>query len=200
MKKRYIFLIVSLSVIGSLTYYFDSQKKDNEFIIETERELDSLNKERDSIFYFADEVLDHIDEKKKKDSLKLTSLDDMVKNKQITIEQQVAELKDLVKKSQEMQELAEVEKNKAIQFERMAQKQKVESEKLREETLMVLDSIRTSNKVLITENKKQLNEIEKLKLEISKLEDTIEKIKSKYTIELEDDSNDDSKRKKKKKG
>jgi hypothetical protein len=81
-KKRYVFLIVSISVIGSLTYYFDrSQKKENEFIKETERELDSLNKERDSVFYFADEVLNHIDEQKKSDSLKLSSLDGMVKNK-----------------------------------------------------------------------------------------------------------------------
>ena len=96
MKKRYVFLIVSLIVIGSLTYYFDSQKKENEFIKETERELDSLNKERDSVFYFADEVLNHIDEQKKSDSLKLSSLDGMVKNKQITIEQQVVELKSLL--------------------------------------------------------------------------------------------------------
>ena len=179
MKKRYVFLIVSLAVIGSLTYYFDRiQKKENEFIKETERELDSLNKERDSVFYFADEVLNHIDEQKKSDSLKLSSLDGMVKNKQITIEQQVVELKSLLKKSNEMQEWAETERNKAIEVERMSKQQKMEAEKARKEVVDQLDSLKKVNHRLLDKNKfyekeniRLQNEIEKLKDKIVKFQD-----------------------------
>lgn len=179
MKKRYVFLIVSLLVIGSLTYYFDRiQKKENEFIKETERELDSLNKERDSVFYFADEVLNHIDEQKKSDSLKLSSLDGMVKNKQITIEQQVVELKTLLKKSNEMQEWAETERNKAIEVERMSKQQKMEAEKARKEVVDQLDSLKKVNHRLLDKNKfyekeniRLQNEIEKLKDKIVKFQD-----------------------------
>jgi cell division septum initiation protein DivIVA len=178
-KKRYVFLIVSLAVIGSLTYYFDRiQKKENEFIKETERELDSLNKERDSVFYFADEVLNHIDEQKKSDSLKLSSLDGMVKNKQITIEQQVVELKSLLKKSNEMQEWAETERNKAIEVERMSKQQKMEAEKARKEVVDQLDSLKKVNHRLLDKNKfyekeniRLQNEIEKLKDKIVKFQD-----------------------------
>ena len=179
MKKRYVFLIVSISVIGSLTYYFDrSQKKENEFIKETERELDSLNKERDSVFYFADEVLNHIDEQKKSDSLKLSSLDGMVKNKQITIEQQVVELKSLVKKSNDMQEWAETERDRAIEVERMSKLQKMEAEKARKEVISQLDSLKKVNHRLLDKNKfyeketiRLQNEIERLKDKIVKFED-----------------------------
>jgi hypothetical protein len=178
-KKRYVFLIVSISVIGSLTYYFDrSQKKENEFIKETERELDSLNKERDSVFYFADEVLNHIDEQKKSDSLKLSSLDGMVKNKQITIEQQVVELKSLVKKSNDMQEWAETERDRAIEVERMSKLQKMEAEKARKEVISQLDSLKKVNHRLLDKNKfyeketiRLQNEIERLKDKIVKFED-----------------------------
>jgi hypothetical protein len=178
-KKRYVFLIVSISVIGSLTYYFDrSQKKENEFIKETERELDSLNKERGSVFYFADEVLNHIDEQKKSDSLKLSSLDGMVKNKQITIEQQVVELKSLVKKSNDMQKWAETERDRAIEVERMSKLQKMEAEKARKEVISQLDSLKKVNHRLLDKNKfyeketiRLQNEIERLKDKIVKFED-----------------------------
>jgi hypothetical protein len=175
-KKRYVFLIVSISVIGSLTYYFDrSQKKENEFIKETERELDSLNKERDSVFYFADEVLNHIDEQKKSDSLKLSSLDGMVKNKQITIEQQVVELKSLVKKSNDMQEWAETERDRAIEVERMSKLQKMEAEKARKEVISQLDSLKKVNHRLLDKNKFYEKETIRLQNEIEKLKDKIVK-------------------------
>jgi hypothetical protein len=175
-KKRYVFLIVSISVIGSLTYYFDrSQKKENEFIKETERELDSLNKERDSVFYFADEVLNHIDEQKKSDSLKLSSLDGMVKNKQITIEQQVVELKSLLKKSNDMQEWAETERDRAIEVERMSKLQKMEAEKARKEVISQLDSLKKVNHRLLDKNKFYEKETIRLQNEIEKLKDKIVK-------------------------
>jgi len=173
-KKRYVFLIVSLIVIGSLTYYLDrSQQKENEFIKETERELDSLNKERDSVFYFADEVLSHIGEQKKIDSLKLSSLDNMVKSKQITIEQQVAELKGLVKKSNEMQLWAETERDRAIEVERMSKKQKMEAEKARKEVTDQLDSLKKVNHRLLDKNKFYEKENIRLQTDIERLKNSI---------------------------
>lgn len=200
MKKHYIFLAISLISIASLTYYLNDTTG-HEFITKTEKEIDIMHQERDSVFVFADEVLDNVIEQKKVDSLKVSNLDNLVKNKQITIEQQIVELKELVRKSNELKEWAEKERDNAIKVERLAQKQKIESQKVMKETLIVLDSIRVENKNLIKENSKYLSEINKLKVDITTLEEIIEKIKSKYTIELDDDSNDDDdgKRKKKKK-
>ncbi|NIP29791.1 MAG: hypothetical protein GTO02_05875, partial [Candidatus Dadabacteria bacterium] len=111
-------------------------------------------------------------------SLKLSSLDGMVKNKQITIEQQVVELKSLVKKSNEMQVWAETERDRAIEVERMSKLQKMEAEKARKEVISQLDSLKKVNHRLLDKNKfyeketiRLQNEIEKLKDKIVKFED-----------------------------
>jgi hypothetical protein len=201
MKKRYIFLIVSLSVIGSITYYLDSQKKENQFIVETERELDSLNKEKNNTFHLADEVLNHFDEQKKKDEEKLSSLDDMVKNNQITIEQQVNELKRLVEESNKMKSLAEKslaesEKEKAIKVERMAKEQQMVAEQQRMKSEMVLDSIQKTNKRLLDLNNKLTKENEDLKNKITNLRNTIKSMEKK----MYGKNDGDSKSKKKNRG
>jgi hypothetical protein len=188
--------MISLLVVGSITYYLDSKKKENEFIIETEKELDSLNKERDSVFYFADEVLNHFDEQKKKDEQKLFDLDDMVKNNQITIEQQVNELKRLVGESNRMKELAEIEKNKAIEIEKIAKEQQMIAEQQKMEAQIVLDSIQKSNKRLLDLNNKLIEENENLKNIINGLKDTI-KLMEKKTYGR---NGDDDKSKKKNRG
>lgn len=197
MKKRYIFLIVSLSVIGSITYYLDSQKKENQFIVETERELDSLNKEKNNTFHLADEVLNHFDEQKKKDEEKLSNLDDMVKNKQITIQQQVVELKALVEESNKMREWAETERERAIMVELEAKKQKMIAEKHRIKAQMVLDSILLDNKRVLDLNKRLTKDIESLKKEISKLETFILENSKKSYIEEDVDTESDKKKKRK---
>lgn len=197
MKKRYIFLIVSLLVIGSITYYLDSQKKENQFIVETERELDSLNKEKNNTFHLADEVLTHFDEQKKKDEEKLSNLDDMVKNKQITIQQQVVELKALVEESNKMREWAETERERAIMVELEAKKQKMIAEKHRIKAQMVLDSILLDNKRVLDLNKRLTKDIESLKKEISKLETFILENSKKSYIEEDVDTESDKKKKRK---
>lgn len=197
MKKRYIFLIVSLLVIGSITYYLDSQKKENQFIVETERELDSLNKEKNNTFHLADEVLNHFDEQKKKDEEKLSNLDDMVKNKQITIQQQVVELKALVEESNKMREWAETERERAIMVELEAKKQKMIAEKHRIKAQMVLDSILLDNKRVLDLNKRLTKDIESLKKEISKLETFILENSKKSYIEEDVDTESDKKKKRK---
>ena len=193
MKNRYIFLIVSLILIGSTTYYLDSQKGENIFIVETEGEIISLSKEKDSIFYLVDEVLTHIDDKKKGDSLKLYTLDEKVKTKQITIEEQLLELKSLVKVSNDMKEWAETERDKSVDVERLSIQQKIESERGRMEVLYHLDSLKKVNFDL----NEKYSSIEK---ENIRLESEIENLRLKFNVPGNTEVEEDYKNKKRKKG
>jgi DNA repair exonuclease SbcCD ATPase subunit len=196
MKKRYIFLIVSLVSVASITYLL-KKDLDNEFIRQTEKEINSMHEERDSVFLFADEVLEGVTEQKKVDSLKLTDLDEKVKNKQITIEQQVSELKELVKKANDLKELAEEEKNKAITVERMAKQQQMEAEKARHIMMTHMDSLQVVTKGLMSEIKTHKKDKEKLEKEIKRLNSLLESIKEKHKPTEEDYSGDEKKKRKK---
>ena len=193
MKNRYIFLIVSLILIGTFTYYLDSHKEENKFIVETEGEIISLSKEKDSIFYLVDEVLTHIDDKKRGDSLKLYTLDEKVKTKQITIEEQVLELKSLVKVSNDMKEWAETERDKAVAVERLSIEQKMVSERARMEVLYHLDSLK---KVNLDLNEKY-SSIEK---ENIRLRSDIKNLLLKFNVLENTEVEEDYKNKKRKKG
>lgn len=193
MKNRYIFLIVSLILIGTFTYYLDSQKEENKFIVETEGEIISLSKEKDSIFYLVDEVLTHIDDKKRGDSLKLYTLDEKVKTKQITIEEQVLELKSLVKVSNDMKEWAETERDKAVAVERLSIQQKMVSERARMEVLYHLDSLK---KVNLDLNEKY-SSIEK---ENIRLQSDLKNLILKFNVLENTEVEEDYKNKKRKKG
>jgi hypothetical protein len=192
-KNRYIFLIVSLILIGTFTYYLDSHKEENKFIVETEGEIISLSKEKDSIFYLVDEVLTHIDDKKRGDSLKLYTLDEKVKTKQITIEEQVLELKSLVKVSNDMKEWAETERDKAVAVERLSIQQKMVSERARMEVLYHLDSLK---KVNLDLNEKY-SSIEK---ENIRLQSDIKNLILKFNVLENTEVEEDYKNKKRKKG
>jgi len=196
MKKRYIFLIVSLVSVASITYLL-KKDLDNEFIRQTEKEINSMHKERDSVFLFADEVLEGVTEQKKVDSLKLTDLDEKVKNKQMTIEQQVSELKGLVKKANDLKELAEEERNKAITVERMAKQQQMEAEKARHIMMTHMDSLQVVTKDLMLEIKTHKKDKEKLEKEIKRLNSLLEGIKEKHKPTEEDYSGDEKKKRKK---
>jgi hypothetical protein len=196
MKKRYIFLIVSLISVVLLTYLL---KEDYEttFITETKKEIDSMHEERDSVFSFADEVLESVTEQKKVDSLKLDNLDNMVKNKQMTIEQQVAELKSLVKKSNDLKELAEEERNKAIMVEQVAKQQQMEAEKARHIMMVYMDSLQVANKDLMLDIKNYKKDKERLEKEIKRLRSLLENIKEKHKPTEEDKGGDEKKKRKK---
>lgn len=196
MKKRYIFLIVSLVSVVSITYLL-KKDLDNEFIRQTEKEINSMHEERDSVFLFADEVLEGVTEQKKVDSLKLTDLDEKVKNKQMTIEQQVSELKGLVKKANDLKELAEEERNKAITVERMAKQQQMEAEKARHIMMTHMDSLQVVTKDLMSEIKTHKKDKEKLEKEIKRLNSLLESIKEKHKPTEEDYSGDEKKKRKK---
>lgn len=81
MKKRYIFLLVSLISVIGITFLI---KKDytNLFIEETKEELSVMHNERDSIFSFVDETMTDLDlERLEKQNL-LDSLDKELIKKQ----------------------------------------------------------------------------------------------------------------------
>jgi len=81
MKKRYIFLLVSLISVIGITFLI---KKDytNLFIEETKEELSVMHNERDSIFSFVDETMTDLDlERSEKQNL-LDSLDKELIRKQ----------------------------------------------------------------------------------------------------------------------
>lgn len=179
--------------------YFLSVKSENEFIVETKKDLEELSSVKDSTFILAEEVLKDVSEQKKVDSTKMVGLDEMVKKKQITIQQQVIELKKLVTESNKMKELAEREREKAIIFEMESNQQKMLAEEKRMEMKMALDSLILDNKRVLNLNKKLTREVGLLKNEISKLEKFISENVKKAYIE-EGELNEELNKKKKRKG
>ena len=74
MKKRYIFLIVSLISVVTITYFIKSDYA-NTFITETKEEIEYLHNEKDSIFSYVDETINNLDTERKEKQFKLDSLD-----------------------------------------------------------------------------------------------------------------------------
>jgi hypothetical protein len=74
MKKRYIFLIVSLISVVTITYFIKSDYA-NTFITETKEEIEYLHNEKDSIFSYVDETINNLDIERKEKQFKLDSLD-----------------------------------------------------------------------------------------------------------------------------
>ena len=161
MKKRYIFLLVSFLLIVSVTYFLNNNQQ-NKFIEETKEEIVVMHNERDSVFNFADKVLINVMEQKKEDSIKMSDLDEMVKRKEIKIEDQVAQLKKLVNESNKMKKIAEEEKNKAIEMEEMAKLQKIESEKIKEKLIVDLENLEKENGSLKKKELGYINDIKEL--------------------------------------
>lgn len=192
MKKRYIFLIVSLVSVILLTFLLKNDYE-NTFIVETQKEIDVMQEKQDSTFIFADEVLYNVMEQKKEDSTKMSTLDDMVKKKQIKIEDQVVQLKKLIKESNKMRELAEEEKNKAIEMEKMVNLQKIESEKTIEKLMSSLEEIEIENGLL---KKKEIGYVETIK----EMEQKISFLRKKIDSLTSKDKNDNTENKKKKRG
>jgi hypothetical protein len=192
MKKRYIFLTISLVSVIILTYLLKNDYE-NTFIVETKKEIGVMQEKQDSIFLFADDVLDNVMEQKKEDSTKMSDLDEMVKKKQIKIEDQVVQLKKLVKESNKMKELAEEEKNKAIEMKKMADLQKIESEKNREKLNSLINEIEKENGLLKKKEIGYLETIKEMEEKISFLRNKIDSLTGKGKIK--DTENEDKKKK-----
>lgn len=194
MKRRYIFLIVSLVLVISITYLLKDDYQST-FIKETQKEIDVMHEKQDSIFIFADDVLDNVMEQKKEDSTKMSDLDEMVKKKQIKIEDQVVQLKKLVNESNKMKELAEEEKNKAIEMKKMSDLQKIESEKNREKLMSLIKEKEKENGFLKKKEIGYLETIKEMEEKISFLRDKIDSLTNK--VKIKDTENEDKKKKRK---
>lgn len=188
MKKRYIFLIVSLVLVTSITYLLKDDYQST-FIEKTQEEIKDMHQRQDSIFIFADDVLNEAFDRKKEDETKISILDEMVKKKQIKIEDQVIQLKKLVNESNEMKKLAEEERNKAMEMEKMANLHKMEAEKVKEKLMFSLEELQKENGLLKKNETGHLKTIKELEEEVSFLRKKIDFLTSK-----------DSENKKKKRG
>lgn len=192
MKKRYIFLTISLVSVIILTYLLKNDYE-NTFIVETKKEIGVMQEKQDSIFLFADNVINNVMEQKKEDSTKMSVLDEMVKKKQIKIEDQVTQLKKLVNESNKMKKLAEEERNKAIEMKKMSDLQKMESEKNREKLISSINEIEKENGFLKKKEIEHLKTIKEMEEKISFLRDKIDSLTSKGKIK--DTENEDKKKK-----
>ena len=188
MKKRYIFLIVSLVLVISITYLLKDDYQST-FIEKTQEEIKDMHQRQDSIFIFADDVLNEAFDRKKEDETKISILDEMVKKKQIKIEDQVVQLKKLVNESNKIKKIAEEERNKAMEMEKMANLQKMEAEKVKEKLMFSLEELQKENGLLKKKETGHLKTIKELEEKVSFLRKKIDFLTSK-----------DSENKKKKRG
>lgn len=197
MKRNYIFLSISLFLIITTAYILSTDTK-NEFILKTESEIEEMGQIKDSTFILAEEIVKDVNNQKREDSTKMNSLDSMVRKKQNTIEQQVVELKILLKKSNEMKELAEVSRTRSMEMENMSKMQKMVAERERQIVLSELDSVLRVNKYLNEIIEKNSLEIKYLTEETTKLKDLINTLtpKNKKPNYSEETDSDDKKRKK----
>lgn len=197
MKRNYIFLSISLFLIITAAYILSTDAK-NEFILKTESGIEEMSQIKDSTFILAEEIVKDVNNQKREDSTKMNSLDSMVRKKQNTIEQQVTELKILLKESNEMKELAEVSKTRSMEMENMSKKQKMVAERERQLVLSELDSVLQVNKYLNEVIEKNSLEIKYLTEETTKLKDLINTLtsKNKKPNYSEETDGDDKKRKK----
>ena len=178
MKKRYIFLIVSLVLVVSITYLLKDDYQST-FIEKTQEEIKDMHQRQDSIFIFADDVLNEAFDRKKEDETKISILDEMVKKKQIKIEDQVVQLKKLVNESNKIKKIAEEERNKAMEMEKMANLQKMEAEKVKEKLMFSLEELQKENGLLKKNEMGHLKTIRELEEKISFLREKIDFLTSK---------------------
>jgi len=172
MKKRYIFLIVSLVLVISITYLLKDDYQST-FIEKTQEEIKDMHQRQDSIFIFADDVLNEAFDRKKEDETKISILDEMVKKKQIKIEDQVVQLKKLVNESNKIKKIAEEERNKAMEMEKMANLQKMEAEKVKEKLMFSLEELQKENGLLKKNEAGHLKTIKELEEKVSYLREKI---------------------------
>jgi len=135
MKKRYIFLLVSLISVIGITILI---KKDytNLFIEETKEEISVMHNERDSIFSFVDETMSDLELERSEKQNMLDSLD-----------------KELIKKQNIVKEfIYSIEQNKKLNL--TLENEKIHLESVLEETKNKLHDI-----IQINENTKEKLEV-----------------------------------------
>jgi hypothetical protein len=160
-----IFILVSVSVVLIKVGNSDTQF----FIEETQNDIDEIATSQDSLFQFADDVLDVVSNKKAVNDSIFIDLDEQVKSKEITIEQQVYQLKQLLRKAEESNKFALEQKNIAQQVKEMSILQKEKSEMARMESEKQYQILLEENELLL----KKIKKIKKLKIDTVVISDTL---------------------------
>ncbi len=191
--KKYFYIIFSIFIaaIIIITLREDRNKKLHETCVS----VNELSNQSDSLFNLADEVLEVVSKEKEMNDSVVNSLDDKVKNKEITIEEQIKELKRLVKQSNDARLFAIEQSELATEMERQSilQKQLAEEARLQSEI---------KYKKLLEENFKLQETIDILNKKIEDLANLLNK-KADIIVDIESDTipsfdNVDDKKKKKK--
>jgi len=180
-NKSYIIYIllgfcISLTMILILKDGYVKNKYDK-----THDDVREISSQQDSLFNLADEVLDVVvHEKEMSDSI-VGELDNQVRNKEMTIHQQVIQLKKLLKQATDAKDLAIKQQEKALQMEEMSILQSQQSKLAKQKAEL-------EYKKLLENNSKLLEEIEELKKKIGDFKNELDKFNN-IEIELPDSLN-----------
>lgn len=155
MMKNLLIIISGFCILLTLTLTFKSESVDGKYE-ETQMEIEEMESEKDSLFILADEVLDVVAHEQELNDSILHNLDEKVKNSEMTIEQQVVQLKKLLKDAEEANEFALEQRDIAEKMEKMSILQKQQAEMAR------MESEKRYHE-LLEENKNLLEEVDKLK-------------------------------------
>jgi hypothetical protein len=186
--SAFCLLLTLVVIIRSNQHMYEHDYED------AQSNIDSMKIEKDSLFQLADDVLDIVfHEKEMKDSI-VSNLDYQVKNSEITIEQQVRQLKELLRESNESNEFALEQKDIAIQVQRMAQLEKEKAEMARMISQKKYQELLKENMMLLEEIKNFKELTEKVVLDNIEISDTL----SVDDIDIKKDKKKKNKKKKNK--
>jgi hypothetical protein len=159
-KNHIIYILLGLCVSLTIILILKDGYVRNKYS-ETHDDVIQISSQQDSLFHLADEVLDVvIHEKEVNDSI-FTELDNQVKDKEITIEQQVIQLKKLLKKANDAKDFALKQQEIAMEMEEMSL---IKSQ----EAKLAKNKAELEYQKLLEKNSQLLEEIEQLKKDINK--------------------------------
>jgi hypothetical protein len=147
MKKRYIFLIFTLSV-GAAIVFFGKTDRYNPEIDKLEQDIEDIRHEGDSTIDLAEDVINNFVEQKKLNSEKIESFENLVEEQDMTIEEQLVKLRKALKEANEFKQMAEDQSKLAREMKEMAQKQKEMAELAKMEAQEQLNMVLLENKRL----------------------------------------------------
>ena len=134
MKKRYIFLVFSIILGIGIVYLGKVEPKESQ-IQTIENDIKQIKMESDNTLEYAENVLDGVIEQKNL----ISDLDGKVKNSELTIEDQVLQLEELLKKANDYKKMANENAKQAKLMEMESNEQKQKAEIARKETEMKLN-------------------------------------------------------------
>ena len=152
MKKRYIFLVFSIILGIGIIYVGKVVPKDSQ-IQTIEYDIEQIKIESNNTLEYAEDVLDGVIEQKNL----ISDLDGKVKDSELTIEEQVKELEDLLEKANLYKKMANENADRANLMKLVSNEQKQKAEVARKETEMKLNEA--------------LDVIEQMKIDYKKLND-----------------------------